>query len=355
MSHQRFLTAVGHQTGVSLVELMISMTLGLLLVGGMLTIFVNNSTTRSEVERMSQQVDNGSYAMQVLSDDIRAAGYWAELDVANAGFVLPTVKPDPCSTDLTLFPSQFYLPIQGYDDSATLSCLTDLKSGTDILVIRRVSTCVGGQPNCALQTGVPYFQAASCSTELSLASTNWYRLDTNTSNLNRHKKDCLTAADQRQYFNRIYFIANNDQPGDGIPTLKRVDWTGGNNSPYSIVSVAEGIQNLQFEYGIDYSGSGFPGAFSSNPDTYAAPSGPTCPVACLQNWMNVVSVKINLLAQNTSTSMGYVDKQIYTLGLQADQATPNTVGPFNDAYRRHVFAAEVAVSNVSERRQDQSN
>ena len=42
-------------------------------------------------------------------------------------------------------------------------------------------------------------------------------------------------------------------PADKIPTLKRIEVVNGN---YQIVSLAEGVINLQFEYGFDTDGDG---------------------------------------------------------------------------------------------------
>src|SRR3546814_5874651 len=48
-------------------------------------------------------------------------------------------------------------------------------------------------------------------------------LDTTATNLNRTKRDCSTAASKRRFLVHIYFLANNDKPGDGIHTLKRAE------------------------------------------------------------------------------------------------------------------------------------
>ena len=64
--------------GFSLVELMISITIGLILVAGMATLISNNAAHRAELEKSSRQIENGRYAMQVLAEDLRHAGYYGE-------------------------------------------------------------------------------------------------------------------------------------------------------------------------------------------------------------------------------------------------------------------------------------
>lgn len=330
------------QTGLSLVELMIAIALGLLILAGLTTIFVNSSRARDEVEKANQQIENGRYAMQVLSEDLRLSGFLGEFDISAAAIATPTSKPDACATVLADLKAAMPLHIQGYDDGADApTCLSDLKANTDIIVIRRASTCVAGSTDCAaVTTGAPYFQASLCmnATELLAASSaSYYRLDTNTANLDRHKRDCTTVADLRRYITRIYYIANNDVGSDGIPTLKRAELGAGG---FSIVPIAEGVENLQLDYGIDTNNDGQPDVYSSDPDTYNSCAG----VVCVDNWRNVMAVKINLLARNTQKSAGFSDSKTYTLGA-------TTVGPFNDSYKRHAYVGSVRLTNPAGRRE----
>ena len=62
--------------GAGLVELMVGITLGLLVLAAMATLFANNSAARNEIERTSQQIENGRFALQLLRDDIHLAGYF---------------------------------------------------------------------------------------------------------------------------------------------------------------------------------------------------------------------------------------------------------------------------------------
>jgi len=354
------------QAGFSLVELMIAVTLGLLVLTSLAAAFFSSSRTREEVERASQQIENGRYAVQVLSEDFRLAGYWAQFSVGNAGLPAPGSMPDPCVLTPIGLSNAIPVHIQGYDNpsAATIAALTcpisDWKPGTDVVVVRRVSTCTRGATDCATVLNAPYFQASLCNNTSELGSatpTDQFRLDTNTASppLDRHKKDCTTVqADIRQVITRIYFIANNDAPGDGIPTLKRAELVGTTASPtgFSIASIASGIENLQLEYGIDTNNDSIPDAMNADPTSYNACAGPAA--ACsVTNWMNVMAVKINLLARNTLPASGYTDGKTYTLGTMADGITANTYTPTGSAlaYKRHIYQAEVRLSNAAARRE----
>ena len=345
------------ERGFTLVELMIAMGLSLMILAGLVTVFVNNSNTRKEIERTTRQIENGRYAIELLSNNLILAGFYAEFD--------PSTLPDPgsvpeaCSTDLTDDTKRaqaLALPIQGYRSATTatagLDCLTDLKDNTDVVVVRRTGTCIAGATDCGdpLTSGdYYYFQASLCTpttgnAELAGTVTDAYRLltTTATTSLNRHRRctasPCVCAnapfADIRRYHTHIYFVANNSVGADGVPTLKRAELTG-TGSGWTIVPLVEGIENLKLEYGIDSApaiGDGMPDEYTPTPDTVA-------------NWRNVTSVKLYLLARNTEPSPGYTNSKTYTLG---SDTPPDQ--PYTDAYRRHVFSTTVKLANVAGRR-----
>jgi type IV pilus assembly protein PilW len=339
--------------GYSLIELMVSMTIGLVILAGLTTILANNSRTRSEIERAHQQTENGRYALQLLTDDLHNAGYFAEFNPGTVtspspALTVPTAIPDPCATDLASLKTNIAVPVQGYDNTASIpGCLADVKTGTDILVIRRASTCAVGDTLCDPQVAsAPYFQASACGTQLQ--ANNSIALDTNTANLTLSKRDCATQAPLRQYRTHIYFIANSDKPGDGIPTLKRADLGPGPAFTTPAVPLVEGVENLQLEYGLDTSAptTGSPAVYTADPNTYNG----CAPAACINYWRNTVSVKINLLARNTTTTPGYTDAKSYTLGRQAN-GTLNTVSVPSGAagYKRHVYQSVVRLNNLAGR------
>lgn len=341
-------TLPGHagERGFTLIELMIAVGLSLMVLAGLVTVFVNNSNTRKEIERTTRQIENGRYAIDLLSNNLLLAGFYAEFDPT--ALATPATLPEACSSTAADVTAGLALPVQGYlnatASTAGLSCLTDLKDGTDVMVVRRTSTCLAGTTDCDPQTSGAfyYFQASLCNpsegnAELaSNAVTDWYRLSTVTASLDRHKRTCTTSgctcdtpalADIRRYHTHIYFIASNSVGTDGVPTLKRAELNG---TGWTIVPLVEGIENIKYEYGIDANGDGMPETYTAAP-------------ASASDWRNATSVKIYLLARNTEPSPGFTNTKTYTL----DSATAITV---SDNYRRHVFSTTVKLTNVAGRR-----
>lgn len=65
--------------GVSLIELMIAMALGLLLLAGIIQIFIYNKQSYSSVVGMSHASDSGRLATQLISTAVAKAGYWGNV------------------------------------------------------------------------------------------------------------------------------------------------------------------------------------------------------------------------------------------------------------------------------------
>lgn len=343
------------EQGFTLVEMMIAVTIGLLIVSGLATLFVNNSRVQREIDRMNRKVENGRYAMQVMTGDIRNAAFYSDFDPAVLS--APAAKPDACATAVADLIAALPLGVQGYDQVAGTSipsCIaTDIKTGTDVIVVRHANTCVAGASNCdAIADGTPYFQSSRCNsaTELGSASvSDYFVLSTSVANFTRTNRDCATRADLRQYLVHIYFIANNDVGSDQKPTLKRAELslTGG-AVQFTTVPIAEGIENLQIEYGIDTNSDGTPDSYTADPDSFGCAGACTGTVS-VANWQNVMAVKLHLLARDLDITPGYSAAQKkYTLGYQADGSSNDFT--FSDSYKRSVFETLVTLSNPIGRR-----
>src|SRR3989338_670495 len=81
------------QRGLSLVELMISITIGLLILSSLTTLFVNQSRTRAELDKSNRMIDNGRYALELLSDNLKLAGFYGNYTPSGT----PADTPDPCN------------------------------------------------------------------------------------------------------------------------------------------------------------------------------------------------------------------------------------------------------------------
>ena len=327
--------------GFSLIELMISIALGLVVLAVIAAIFANTSAARAELQRSSQQIDNGRHAVDVLSEDLQLAGYFGELNVA--ALMVPAALPDLCSMVPSDWTAAIPIHMQGVDDGAAApACIPATRTaGTDIVAVRRARTCIAGSAGCeAIVATQPYLQVGLCGT-----AGNAYALGIAADTAFPHTlKDCVTLAGQRRFVVHVYFVSDDNGSGASIPTLKRLELNGGG---YTEVALVEGIERLHVEYGIDSDGDGGPDAYTPDPAsyTYAGCGSCTPPI----NWANVVTAKLHVLSRAIEKSPGYVNGKVYELGLDAAGA-PVRVGPFNDGYRRHVYSSLVRIANPAGRR-----
>ena len=333
---------------------MIGLTVGLLVLFGISTVILSSSKSRQEIEKVGNQIENGRYAIQVLGDDIRLAGFFADFNPdQDPKNIVVDALPDVCAVDDATLKKVVRLHTQGYDMGSTIpACITDVKDKTDILVIRRLSTCAAGKAGCEVAVdGTSYLQATQCNSELKLASTSpaganeIYNVSSKVGDLIFKTRTCAAAlADLRKYRTHIYFIANNNDSGDGMPTLKRAELDAGT---FKIVPLVEGVENMQLSYGIDTTADGIPELFVADPDIANGCADKTCAV---KNWMDVMAVDVALLVRNTAETTGFKDTKTYTLNIDSG-GNPQVFGPFGDSYKRHAYTSSIQLVNPSGRRE----
>ena len=350
------------QRGLSLIELMISITIGLIILVALTTTFVNQSRSRAELEKTSRLIDNGRYALEVMAENLTIAGFYGELNPTTIAVPNPTdtVPPNPCSVVAATIATALPLHIQGYNNATALpsTCLVGgvvptIVDGTDILVIRRtetnavaVGTLLGGAIAPHLQVSLCRYDALTHTLQTAASSFPLFAR-----NCTRASGSTVTSggiAAVRRLFVHIYFIspcnilaggagvctaaADNGKP---IPTLKRLEInTAG---AFTITPLVEGVENMQIDYGLDGIAP-----FNGTVDAWVDCSGVSCTNA---QWANVVAVRIHLLAKSLEGTKGYTDAKTYALGLNG------TVGPFDGEFKRRVYSQFIRLTNPAGRRE----
>jgi len=72
-----------YQSGISLIEIMVALLIGVFLLGGVLQIFIGSKQTYWMQENLSRLQENGRLALDFLANDIRMAGYWGCLGTSS--------------------------------------------------------------------------------------------------------------------------------------------------------------------------------------------------------------------------------------------------------------------------------
>jgi type IV pilus assembly protein PilW len=344
-------TLLNRQRGLNMVELMVALAIGLFLLVGLVGVFASSNRAYLELNRSAQQIENGRFAVQILSDDLAIAGYYGRY---YSSLAAPASLPDPCTTSpASALRTATPLVVQGYNapgSSPITGCLAaaDHVAGTDILVLRRADaqeTAVA-----SLAASEVYIQTNADPNNLSnpvvaLGSGGGAAFPLT-------DRDGSTKSRIRKYHVHIYYVAPCSVPAGGgttctgaaddggapIPTLKRMELIGASGiaaNDWRVVPLVEGIENFQVDYGLDADGDGVhDGAYTADPATVAS-------------WMNVVTVRLNVLARNLEATSGYTDAKVYDMGV-AGTVTPG------GAFKRHVYNSVVRIVNPSSRREPTS-
>jgi type IV pilus assembly protein PilW len=379
------------QAGLSMIELMIAITLGLIIAAGLALLFANASNSQHELRRTAQQIESGRYAMDVLIQDLQLAGFLGEYR-AN---VTASSLPDPCLLTAGDLTGALRTPIQGYAAASLTaqaappaSCAVwlppaNLSAGSDILVVRRADTQIV-PIGAATNAGIKYLQSSSHTFEVQEGggtTSCTSKADGSATAVTRRCQfpgstdmcsatTCTTGVPTAGYVRRlrvhIYFVAPCNVPSAGtvctassdngrpIPTLKRLELAAaGGVTTFQIVPIAEGVEFMKVAYGIDDA----PTAVNTEtgrkgdgaPDRYMLAS--TNPA----EFDNATTVRVDLLVRNPEPSAGQVETKTYNLSV--DPITPTSAGvtitpaDVNPNYRRHVYNAEVRLVNLSSRKE----
>ena len=258
--------------GLTLVELMVAMAIGLVIITAVSAMFISSTASRSEVELSADVIENGRYGLDRLSRDLSQAGFYGTLVVPTGSTV------NLCSTDPAVWADSLTMVAVGLNNAQADPACLSRKAGTDAIFVQRASTCTttDSGTGCAEDANNAYLQVSECGTEYSVAPFVVAR--GNDASFVLQTKACDgTKAPKRKLIRRIYYISVSD-------VLSYVDiTTGGALAP---VAVVENIEQMQIEYAVDSDGDGTPDSFSPTP----------------ADWSQVVGARVWLLARSSSTS-----------------------------------------------------
>jgi len=207
--------------GFGLVELMVSMAIGLVIIAALVALFAGTSRNNREMASANSVIENGRFAIQLLEDDLLHAGYWGTWvprfdnptfedvpgDAPAAG-----VPPDPCLAydpgdwDAAYYSSLIGVPVLAYEaDDAALPCAavaTNRVAGSDVLFVRHAEMCVPGVGDCEADTpGNIYIQSSLCTAE-----TTPMVIGPNAADFTLTARNCTALAEKRRFTSHIYYV-----------------------------------------------------------------------------------------------------------------------------------------------------
>lgn len=308
-----------HARGFSLVELMVVLVIGLILTAAIGRVFVNSSRTYKQDEGQVKMRDELRFAVASLTNDIEMAGFWADMLNPASAIEDPTLNAPGCHPTVPRWVYSNRNAFAGVDNAsgataaAAFPCITaaEFQANTDIISIKRLA----GAPTAAGTPGVGPFLRSNGTVGALFVGTADAAIVT----------PILGAVVQNwAYTPAIYYIRNYSvTPGDGIPNLCRKVLQGATPT-FTTECLAEGIEDLQVDYGIDINRDGSADIFRSQPSN--------------AQFRLVVSVRLALLGRSANRVPGYQNEKTYLIG-----NAPNRVP--NDALVRRAFSTTVYIRN----------
>lgn len=312
-----------YQKGFSLIELFVSLAIGLVLFAGVLSVFVGMKTTTSQTSSLGALQENGRFTLSVLTDDLLREGFWGDISsqlTTNNLSVIPAIAGQDCTgqgLNNATFPQAtgYFRSLFGVTaiNASPMDCINDAKIGSDIVQIKRVlSRPVVGNTDATLY----YLNANATSGAIF-------------SGVGAGAPPTVNNGRIWQYQHHVYYVRDVAQGNLTVPVLIQGVLSANNGITFS--PLIDGIERIHFMYGVDADDDGDVDAFIS-------------PVNMTQafwnkNGSNILAVKVFVLARDILPDNNYTNTNTYQLG----DSPALTV---NDNYRRLLFTTTVTLHNA---------
>jgi type IV pilus assembly protein PilW len=312
--------------GFTIVEILISLTIGVFLFAGISLVFVGMRTTSAETSSYGNLQETGRLAISVLSDDLMRQGFWGDLPTAlnrsNLSGVIPVAPGSECTGEGInngTFPGAVgtFRAIWGKtaDSANEMGCINDAKIGSDILQIKRVvsNPVVGALP------ANRYFLVANLTQGQIITSAGPIPV--------------IDSSRTWEYQHHVYFVSEDSAGTEVIPVLNLRSLA----NTMASQPLIDGVEMFRVMYGVDTNQDGAVNAFISADNMTQALWDSEINAVTGTN-SRIIAAKIYVLVRDMLPDQNYTNSTAYQLG------DINFIAP-NDNYRRMLFSSTVSLYN----------
>jgi type IV pilus assembly protein PilW len=331
-----------NQRGVTLVELMLAMVIGLFLMLGTLTVFQQSRASFRVSDSVARLQENGRFVLDMMEPDIRVAKLWGRsADPGLIDNVLPgglTITCDTVDSSAAMVPPTTYtawaLDINrevwavdegsGYGHAALgVPCSPNggARVQSDVLVIRRAST----------QPIVPTAGVIQVHTDLTRGEFF---------NDGAAPVGYAAAAQTHNVLTNVYYVSQRSDLDPNTPSLRiKTLMPGGVHQDQEIMP---GVENLQVQLGVDTDGDlEIERYVDADHDIVNPTTGGTIPDA------QILAVRLWIVMRSESVEVGFTDNAQYLSPDPDVVVTPCAGGGcgYPDNFRRLAISTTVALRN----------
>ena len=315
------------QRGYSIVEWMIVIFLTLFLTAGLLTVFISSKRATDDSLNSSERLENGSFALQLLTKDLKQAYFFAQATGENKslwdvnGAIIANSADCLDDSNSGTFPSAGnYRQIWASTVPASIanlkmSCINDDDSDTSLIT----------------NSGYIDIKRVKGLAQVNNFEDDRYYLDITPSGITVYQGNASallngTVSPAWEYIRHVYYL---DKEND-IPRLRRLNLQ--KNAMVREEVLVEGIENMQFMFALDHL------IASERDGSVHAFVGTSQVTANDWNTGRVIGIKILLLARSLRKTPGYENTDIYQLGDLSFTAP-------GDAYKRELLSQVLIFQN----------
>ncbi len=343
------------QRGITLVEMMVAMVIGLILMVGIVQLFVSNKQAYRIQEGANVLNENARYLMNQMQFDLRMADHWGGVEASDVDIDGDIDEiADDCDGAAASLQAVGIFGIDG-DDASPLDCIpdSDYVPDSDIVIVRYANPIRVQSAQLAERADEVFVRTAIGRRGIVFQGEDVDGLPADL----KPESDAVDAATLEdevaikgdianfQYRTIIYFLRPCssqdlgdadvcDDADDNIPTLTRLSLDGLALVEQDVIS---GVEQMQLAYGVDDNGDRSPDRYLSAED-----------VTGDNDWDKVIDVKLSVLIRNNELDTTANDDNEYTLYGGADGDGVTFEVP-EDArrYRRKVFNTSIQVRNMT--------
>jgi len=318
------------QRGLSLIELMVAMLIGVVLISGAAKVYVDSKGAYGANESVARLQETARYAMSVIEPDVRMSNFWGLLKGAA---VISNQAAQTVGTPAAAVASSAAINICGRNFAVDLN--TNLQGDNNAYIISTNAKQAGCDSLPDITTGVAWtttpvvtadtltvrrasiFDSAPTVGQLQICSSRIAgRLIADGSACGNAAVGLADAAANSKLENLIvdtYYVDQNSQQQAGLPSLRRKTVTTvAGVMQFRDQEVIAGVEDMQVQFGIDPLGNTGVATRYVNPN--GVPAG-----------AQIVSVRVWLLVRADAPENNFYDSRIYQYGdrLQATGVTGN--------------------------------
>jgi type IV pilus assembly protein PilW len=332
---QRRAYSLRHQTGLTLIELMVALAIGSFLIIGAIQIYNQSRQAFVVNESIARVQETAQFAMDTIEADLRMASNWGRNSRGLAvegrslvGDANPTglTVPTPTCGDAWAF--DLARPIDGSDNTYTLPCAASGGSAgnSDVITVRRASV----QP-VAPEAGRLQIQSTRIQGELfeSDAVPAAFLPITN------HPITGVPSSGTHNLMVNSYYVSPTSTLIPGVPTLRRKTLSVESGAPViEDQEVAPGVENIQLQLGIDVDGDNTVDRYVNPGDDVYNPA-----AAGYIPGVRVMTARVWIVVRSVTTEFGLQDARSYQPGNA-------NMGQMNDSFRRLQVSKTILLRNA---------